>query len=327
MPNSNAVVTFDGLMVFYFEPQTYQGPLDVRNRCIIGLLHETGPDAHEFKIRVFEELPDGSSRLVTELKFGQLELKKLFSFHLFVGDCGDLPPNSGRVVREPSFDTVLNLNGKDFYQGDVAILWNKFTPLFVTDGSFSGVNETGDAEFCRVSTGVLQDVKNTLTRPNDWYTLLDSDRRMLGAFARKVRTEIEIGQGKYLVAKKEVQRGKFENVFCLPYPPSTGATGYVLEFTNLDKNLDPTSPDHIVKNCANFAHLCEAVTVPQLASQAIFGLTYNFDYVYLIDDELTEDTERCDDACCVSGEVRSSLSSAPGGGKRTIAAEIEEQRQ
>jgi len=314
MSNSNAVITFDGLLVFCFAPKTCQGSPDIRDRCDIGVLHETGGDIHEFSIKVYKEMPDGSSMPAEPHEFGmpdnpliynQSALKGLSSFHLYVGDCEDGPPESGSVIRESSFDAVLNLNGEDFYQGGVKILWGKFTPLRVTAGSFAGVNGTGDAEFCRVSADVLQVVQNTLMRPNDWYTLLDSDRRMLGTFARKMKTEIEIGQGKYLIAKAESSSGVFETLFCLPYPGDFGVNGYVLEVNNLDPVdlLDITSPDHIVNNCANFTHLCEAIEVPHLVPHPVYGLTYNFDFVYLNDDELNEDVERCDDACCIGCEL------------------------
>src|SRR5215813_12620537 len=139
MSLSNAVITLDGLMVFCFSPKTSQGLPDVRTRCKIGILHETGADIHEFSIRVFKELPDGSSTQATPQEIGmtsnprifdQLALNAISSFHLYVGNDGDPPPQTGSVVREQSFDEVLNLNGEDFYPTGVNILWDRFTPLY-----------------------------------------------------------------------------------------------------------------------------------------------------------------------------------------------------
>src|SRR5262245_15632884 len=236
--------------------------------------------------------------------FDQLALNAISSFHLYVGNDGDPPPQTGSVVREQSFDEVLNLNGEDFYPTGVNILWDRFTPLYATAGAFAGVSETGDAEFCRVSKDVLLDIQNTLARPDNWYTLLDPDKRMWGSFARKMKIEIEIGQGKYLIAKANSGPGVLETIFRLPHPSTLGIKGYVLEINNLesDSTVDVTSALFKVKNCANFTHFSNAVEVPHLTHKPIYGLAFNFDFVSLSDDELNEDTERCDTGCCIGCE-------------------------
>src|SRR5262245_10000926 len=171
MQKSNVVITFDGLMLFHFSQKADQPTPGCRERCKIGILHETGDDPHRLSIKVYQELVDGTTELANPASvgmianpriFNQSALKGIASFHLFRGQDPRQLPQSGCVTREPSFDEVLQIDGKDFYSNPARILWNKMTPFYATVGSFSGVNSTADFEFCRVSEDVLPVIKTSL---------------------------------------------------------------------------------------------------------------------------------------------------------------------
>jgi hypothetical protein len=314
MQKSNVVITFDGLMLFHFSQKAEHPAPGCRERCTIGILHETGDDPHRLSIKVYQERVDGTTELANPASVGMIEnprifnqnaLKGLTSFHLFRGQDPSQLPQSGCVVREPNFDEVLQIDGKDFYDNPATILWNKMTPFFATVGSFSGVNSTAHSEFCRVSEDILPVIKRSLSKPSNWSTLPDKDKHDLGPFARKMRAEIEISENESLIAnaKSNGATGKVETIFMLP-KPKNGVTRYVLEIDNLDEVEDKASPEFIVSNCANFTYLCDAVDIPKLPDKPIYGLTYNFDFTIDTSSGMDEDSERCDSACCLACEVR-----------------------
>jgi hypothetical protein len=311
MLNSNVVITFDGLMLFRFSPKKDQACPDRREQCKIGILHETGNDPHRLTIKVYQVSNDGGTTLADPANVGMTEnprifdqnaLKSLSSFHLFLGQDASQLPESGCVIREPSFDKVLQIDGRHFYGRPVDILWNKMTPFYATVGSFSGVNSTADSEFCRVSKDVLPGIINTLSMPSNWYSLFTADKSSLPSFARKMRAEIEICENESLIASTKSNTGAIETIFRLSMP-GNGLERYVLEIDNLDETEERASPEFIVSNCANFTHLCDAVDIPQQTDKPIYGLTYNFDFTIDTNFGIGEDTERCDSACCVGCEV------------------------
>jgi hypothetical protein len=298
-------------MLFHFLPETDK---PAREQCEIGIIHETGNDPHRLIIKVYQVDENGLTKLANPQDVGmtanprifdQTMLKNLASFHLFLGQDPNLPPQTGSVIREQSFDSVLQIDGIDFYDQPLDLIWAKMTPFFVTTGSFSGVNSTAHAEFCRISEAVLQLIEGSLSEPSNWSTLVADDKYALKSFARKMRAEIEISEDKYLILNAKSQSSMFETVFKLSKPESD-LKRYVLEIDNLDEVEEKHSPEFIVSNCANCRYLCEAIDFKdksQNAEKKIFALSYNFDFTIDTDNGLGEDTERCDTACCIAAEV------------------------
>ena len=325
----HARITFDGLILFCFSRGTAKRKPDRRSRCEIGILNRTGSDEHEFGLRVEKEALRGGELVTVDpkmigmrenpLRFSQSELRKFGSFHLYTGTPQQPPPKSGSVIREKSFDTVLDLEGDDFYRGKVKVVPGSYTKLFVTTGSFAGIVQTADAEFARVSKNVLDQVLSSFLRPQNWERLLDPDRRLLASFSRIVKTVIEITKGKNLVIKGIKKSGREETIFNLPHPSKLKAKRYIIEITNheIESQRPPDLDQSIIKNCAAFAHHSLAVksiptsgkarSSPQKA-RPIYGLVGNFDFDGATEDGLNKRLQRTEPACCIGCQLSQSES-------------------
>jgi hypothetical protein len=251
------------------------------------------------------------------LKISQSELRKFASLHMYTGTPQQPPPKSGSVIREKSFDTVLDLEGDDFYRGKVKLIPGSYTKLFSSIGSFSGVSQTADAEFARVSKNILNQILSNFLHPHNWGRLLDPDRRLLASFSRKVKTVVEITKGKNLVIKGIRKSGKQETFLNLPHPSLLNAKRYVIEITNQDaeRHSPPENDQDVIKNCAAFVHHSDAIKSIQTngmtgsnksvsrISRPIYGLTKNIDYSAMNEDRQDLILQRSDDACCISCQI------------------------
>jgi hypothetical protein len=326
----NARILFDGLMLFCFSRKTTKRKPDRRSRCEIGLLNRTGNDEHEFVINVeIEQLRGGNLVKVAPeligmranpLRISQSDLRKFSSLFLYTGNTHQPPPKSGSVIREKSFDTVLDLEGEDFYRGKLEFVPSNYTKLISTTGSFAGVDHTGDAQFARVSKKILDLILSTFQRPKDWALLLDPNKRLLASFSRKVESVIEITKGRNLVLKGSRKSGRQEIIFSLPHPSILKAKRYVIEITNHDLEHPSTHMDGdvVIKNCAAFAHYSSAIKSIQIngksrsfksssrSSKPIYGLTRNFDYTDSNNAGSNLNLQRSKDACCIACQTSQS---------------------
>ena len=328
----HARITFDGLMLFCFSRKTYKRKPDRRTRCEVGILNQTGDDKHELSIKVEKEPLRGADLVAVDpkeigmrenpLRISQLDLRKYASFHLYTGTTQQPAPKSGSVIREKSFDSVLDLEGDDFYRTKLKFVPGSYTKLFSTTGSFAGIGQTADAEFVRVSKNIIDQVLASFIRPQNWERLLDPDRRLLSSFSRKVKSVIEIPKGKNLVIKGIKKSGREEIIFSLPNPSILDAKRYVIEINNHDSAIQDQTEKRqkIVKNCAAFVYHSLAIksliangkarslkSSPQ-PTRPIYGLVGNFDISAVAEDELDSKWQRTDEACCIGCQVSQSES-------------------
>jgi hypothetical protein len=326
----HARIIFEGLLLFCFSRRTTKRRPDRRGRCEIGILNQTGNDQHEFVIKVETEPLHGGDLVTVDpqiigmrenpLKITQSDLRKFASFHMYTGTTQQPAPASGSVIREKSFDTILDLEGDDFYRGRVKVVPGSYTKLYSTTGSFAGIGLTADAEFVRVSKNILDNVLSTFQRPQNWERLLDPDRRLLASFSRKVKTVIEITKGNQLVIKGIRKSGKQETIFNLPHPATVNARRYVIDITNHDveRSSHPKDVQEVIKNCAAFVHHSLAIKSVLTNGKAgiykssprsvrpVYGLTENFDFRTSRDDRQDILLQRSDAACCIGCELSQS---------------------
>ncbi|HKX27498.1 MAG TPA: hypothetical protein VJ302_07390, partial [Blastocatellia bacterium] len=279
---------------------------------------QTELDEHEFVIRVEQEPIRGGGLVLADparvgmsenpLTLDQVQLRKFASLHLYQGAMRQLPPQSGCVVRDPSFDTVLDLEGEDFYDAPVTVLPERYTLMFVTTGLFSGLNFAAHSAFSRVSREVLDQIRAVPRRPEDWDQLPDSERRSLPAFAREVKSEHRLDRGESLVIKGVGHSKRVQTLAKLPHPSQLHARRYVITISNLDKRGTGEDLPHVLQNCAGFLHHSAALDPLDLRGKGSFGLMYNFDHDDLAQDLLGDELERTPAACCGECQIKS-----PGG--------------
>lgn len=321
-------------MLFCFSEKTSKRLPDKRNRCEIGIHNQTGTDKHAFVIDIKKEPlkdkkkrplksgelervdPKSAEMSANPLEISQVNLRKFSSLHLYTGTLQPQPPTSGSVIRDKSFDGILDLEGEDFYRGKVNVIPGRYTILFATAGSFTGVDATHDAEYARVSERIHKFILKESVRPRFWDNLLDLDRRLLATYFRQVKTEVEIPSGQHLILQGVKKPGEVVTIFRLPHPSVLNAKRYVIEITNLDKKHSKFKPyDKIgeTKKCGAFIHHSLAVKPTNPDAKTIFGLTSNFDFLELTRGEKKFLNHRCETACCIVCKLESSTTIYGGG--------------
>jgi len=309
MANSNAKITFEGLLLFCFPNNNLTG--GAKSHCEIGILNETGEDEHEVVINIMKKdlnsgqtipaTPAEAGMAANPLKFSHQQIRGFSSLELYTGASQQSPPRSGVVTRDASFDKILNLEGGDFYGGKINLIEGRYTSMFAKTGEFSAIAETPSGMFCRVSKPVVEEAKKLKGRPPGWGGLLDADKRALAPFARKAEADVEIGQNQSLVLKGIRDDGSAETLFSLPHPSIIRAERYVISFSNSDKTSEPGA----VLNCSAFLHHSLAIKSPRPGGKSEYGLMLNFDFDFISQAGATA-FQRSEEACCDCGRLEDS---------------------
>lgn len=285
----NVEITFDGLMVFCFP--------DSRQHGEVGLL--TKDNDHEFKIEV-------NSKLVEDCPSDHSELRQLPPLYLFVEDSingawqGYREPEANSVRVDQSFDSVLDLNGEDFYGNGARIAADHYLPsLFISSGEFSvepdHLSDPKVTSFFRVTEDVIKRIKDHRV-PKDWNSLAVESKKTLTPFATRITftTQLDETQRLVLSIDKDGRR-----ILELPHRDAP----YNIEIFNDDKE-----PVNTFENCKSFRFHSETI-LEQSAEGA--GPLPRYSLVPL--DKAGEENgevARTSGACCISCKA-SAIKSLP----------------
>jgi hypothetical protein len=248
MKNKSIVtVRFDGLLLFILD--------ELKGECEAKIC--TAALDHELKITVF--------RSGGEQYYGPFSLRDIKSFHQINLQVTDGPQHgSSRLVKDSSYDLLLNLAGEDFYSGKAQIKDGRYEASFIIrNGRIGAGNIAADCN--KVNLDAFRDVSFRISEM-EWDKLVARKQHQdpqslakLGPFAKDVIVTIEMEEGQnFRISSND---GKL-TVGPLPFK---SGENYDVEIKFLD-----AAPLTRLRDCIGFAHHAEAVKPDGSAAYAIF---------------------------------------------------------
>jgi len=244
---SIVTVRFEGLLLFCLDER--------KGECEAKIC--TAAKDHEMKITVF--------RSGGEQYYGPFGLDAIRGFHkINLQVVGGSQNGSARLVKDSSYDLILNLAGNDFYGSIAKIKENKYESSFIINNGKIGAGDLAN-DCNKVNLDAFKDVSFHMS-DKEWDEMVASKRRhdpgsvaRLSPFAKNVILSIEMEEGQnFKITSKD---GKLK---IGPLPFKSGEN-YDVEIKYLDAG-PPTS----LKDCMGFAHHSEAVKPDGALTYAIF---------------------------------------------------------
>jgi hypothetical protein len=244
---SIVTVRFDGLLLFLLDEQ--KGVCEAK---ICTAAHD-----HELKITVFKS---GGEQYYGP--FGLEDIKGFQQISLQVN--GGSQNGSAKLVKDSSYDLLLNLAGEDFYSSKATIKDGRYEASFIIKNGKIGAGSVA-ADCNKVNLDAFKDVSFYLS-DTEWNEIVarkkDQDPESvakLRPFAKDVLLSIEMEEGQnFKITSKD---GKLK-VGPLPFK---GGENYDVEISFLDPG-PPTS----LNECIGFAHHSEAVKPDDSLTYTIF---------------------------------------------------------
>lgn len=244
---SIVTVRFDGLLLFCLDER--------KGECEAKIC--TAAKDHEMKITVF--------RSGGEQFYGPFDLDTINGFHqINLQVTGGSQNGSARLVKDSSYDLLLNLAGKDFYGSKAKIKDRRYEAGFIIkNGKIGAGNLAPDCN--KVKLDDFKDVSFFLGEP-DWDELTARKRdrdpesvARLRPCAKDVIVSIEMEEGQNF--KITSNDGKLK---IGPLPFKSGEN-YDVDI----KFLDASPPDRL-RDCIGFGHHSEAVKPDGSVTYSIF---------------------------------------------------------
>jgi hypothetical protein len=242
---SIVTVRFDGLLLFLLDEQ--------KGECEAKIC--TARD-HELKITIF--------RSGGEQRYGPFDLEAIRGFHQIKLQVTGGSQNGSTLVKDSSFDLLLNLAGEDFYGSKAKIKENRYEAgLIIKSGKIGAGNLAPDCN--RVNFETFKDVSYYLPE-TEWDKLISQKRDRdpdsavkLSPFAKEVIVSIEMEEGQNFNITSE--DGKLK-VGSLPFKRG--------ENYDVDIKYSDSSPLTMLKECMGFAHHSDAVKPDGGVTYSIF---------------------------------------------------------
>src|SRR5262245_12313871 len=244
---SIVTVRFDGLLLFCLDER--------KGECEAKIC--TAAQDHELKITVF--------RSGGEQYYGPFGLDAIRDFHqISLQVTGGSQNGSAELVKDSSYDFLLNLAGDDFYGSKAKINPAKYDAGFIIKNGKIGAGDLAP-ECNKVKLDAFKDVRFHLSE-SEWDELVARKRdkdpgsvAKLSPFAKNVIVYIEMEEGQnFKITSKD---GKLK---IGPLPFKSG------ENYDVDIKYSDAGPPTRLKDCIGFAHHSEAVKPDDSVTYAIF---------------------------------------------------------
>jgi hypothetical protein len=244
---SIVTVRFDGLMLFLLDEQ--------KGECEAKIC--TAARDHEMKITVF--------RRGGEQYYGPFDTDAIKGFHQINLQVTGSPQNgSAKLVKDSSYDLLLNLAGKDFYSSKAKIKDGRYESSFVIKNGKIGAGHLA-ADCNKVRLDAFKDASFFLSE-TEWDELVARKRdrdpesvAKLSPCAKDIIVSIEMEEGQnFKITSKD---GKLR---IGPLPFKSGEN-YDVEIMYSDIH-----PPSRLRDCMGFAHHSEAVKSDDSVTYAIF---------------------------------------------------------
>ncbi|MGE0126821.1 MAG: hypothetical protein AB7U82_01860 [Blastocatellales bacterium] len=235
-PKATVTVRFDGLLLFCLD--------ELKGVCEAKIC--TAAADHELKIKVF--------RSGGEENYGPFTLKDILGFHpIELQVTTNKWPPGPPLVKDSSYDLLLNLAGNDFYGSKAVIQHGRYDAAFLIKNGKIGAGDLA-ADCKKVNLDDFKDVSFHLSEP-DWDQLIAQKQAAnpqsvanLPPFAKDVVVAIEMEEGQDF----KMTTGKDKQVLLLlPFLPGEN---YHVEIGYAD-----AAPPTRLGDCIGFAHHSEAV--------------------------------------------------------------------
>jgi hypothetical protein len=244
---SIVTVRFDGLLLFFLDEQ--------KGECEAKIC--TAAHDHELKITVFKS---GG-----EQYYGPFGLEDIKGFHQINLQLSGGPQNgASKLVKDSSYDLLLNLAGDDFYSSNAKIKEDKYEASFIIkNGKIGAGNVTADCN--KVNLDAFKDVSFYLS-DTEWDELVARKKGQdpesvakLRPFAKDVMVSIEMEEGQnFKITSKD---GKLK---VGPLPFKSG------ENYDVEISFSDASPLTRLSDCIGFAHHSESVKPDGSLTYTIF---------------------------------------------------------
>jgi hypothetical protein len=244
---SIVTVRFDGLLLFCLDER--------KGECEAKIC--TAAQGHELKITIF--------RSGGEQFYGPFGTEAVRGFHqISLQVTGGSQNGSAKLVKDSSYDLLLNLAGDNFYGSKAKINPARYEAGFtIKTGRIGAGNVAADCN--KVNLDAFKNVSFHLS-DKEWDELVDRKRdkdpgsvAKLGPFAKDVMLSIELEEGQnFKITSKD---GKLK---IGPLPFKSGEN-YDVDIKYLDAGI-PTR----LKDCIGFAHHSEAVKPDGSVTYALF---------------------------------------------------------
>jgi hypothetical protein len=248
VPNKSIVtVRFDGLLLFLLDER--------KEECEAKIC--TAAHDHELKITVFKS---GGEQYYGP--FGLEDIKGFHQINLQVN--GGSQNGSSKLVKDSSYDLLINLAGEDFYSSKAQIKEGRYEASFIIkNGKIGAGNIAADCN--KVNLDAFKDVSFYISE-TEWDELVarkkDQDPESmakLSPFAKDVIVSIEMEEGQnFKITSKD---GKLK---VGPLPFKSG------ENYDVEIKFSDAGPLTRLKDCMGFAHHSEAVKPDGSLTYAIF---------------------------------------------------------
>jgi hypothetical protein len=260
---SIVTVRFDGLLLFCLDER--------KGECEAKIC--TAAQDHEMKITVFRS---GGERY-----YGPFGLDAIRGFHqISLQVTGGSPNGSAGLVKDSSYDLLLNLAGEDFYGSKAKIKETRYEAGFIIKNGKIGAGSLA-SDCNKVRLDAFKNVRFHLSE-SEWDELIARKRGhdpesvvKLNPFAKDVIVSIEMDEGQSFKIISEDGKLKIG-----PLPFKSGEN-YDVDIKFLD-----AGPLTCLNDCIGFAHHSEAVKPDGSVTYAIFRPLR---------------AEETDGACCRSG--------------------------
>jgi hypothetical protein len=248
VPNKSIVtVRFDGLMLFVLDER--------KGECEAKIC--TAAHDHELKITVF--------RSGGEQYYGPFGLGDIKGFHqISLQVNGGSQNGSSKLVKDSSYDLLINLAGEDFYSSKAEIKEGRYEASFIIkNGKIGAGNVAADCN--KVNLDAFKDVSFYISE-TEWDELVARKRDQdpesvakLNPFAKDVIVSIEMEEGQdFKIISKD---GKLK---VGPLPFKSG------ENYDVEIKFSDATPLTRLKDCMGFAHHSEAVKPDGSLTYGIF---------------------------------------------------------
>ena len=243
---STVTVRFDGLLLFRLN--------ESKGQCEAKIC--TAAEGHELMIRVFRS---GGEQL-----FGPFNLDEIRSFDQIKLQVAGRAKSGPALVKDSSYDLLLNLAGDDFYGSKAEIKDGRYDALFIIKNGKIGAGNLAPA--CKkVNLDAFKDVSFYLSE-TEWDELVSEKQAQdpgsvarLLPFAKDVKLSIDMKEGQNF--KMTSKDGKLK---VGPLPFKRGEN-YDVEIRYLD-----SGPPTRLEDCIGFAHHSEAVKPDDDVTYSIF---------------------------------------------------------